>query len=153
MNQNNNNYYNDIFRGIKIAKVFVVDDDRTIVYLFEKLLSATGHEVIAKAYDGEQAIKIYRNFQDFPDIVLMDHRMPKKDGLTTIKEILTINPKCKIVFISADFSAIDQALEIGVSHYLVKPISIMDLSIIINQVISGSRKEESTVVKSQTFCS
>lgn len=112
---------------------------------------AKGHEVVAKAYDGEQAIKIYRDFQDFPDIVLMDHRMPKKDGLTVTKEILTINPKCKIVFISADLSAKDQASEMGVSSFLVKPISIMDLSIVIDQVLSGSRKEKPTVVKSQTI--
>jgi YesN/AraC family two-component response regulator len=77
--------------------------------------------------------------------------MPKKDGLTVTKEILTINPECKIVFISADFSAKDQASEIGVSYFLVKPISIMDLSFVINQVLSGSRKEEPTVVKSQTI--
>lgn len=53
----------------------------------------------------------------------MDHRMPVKNGIETTKEILNINPNCKIVFISADYTVKDQALEIGAIDFLEKPIN------------------------------
>ncbi|MFX0050130.1 MAG: response regulator [Candidatus Hermodarchaeota archaeon] len=127
----------------------MVDDDRTIVYLFEKLLHLRGHEVVGKAYDGEQAVEMYKNDKVIPDIILMDHRMPRKDGLTVSKEILGHNCDCKIIFVSADESAKEKALELGVAYFLVKPISIMDLLIVIEQVLSGSPKKEPTMIKPQ----
>jgi CheY-like chemotaxis protein len=129
----------------------LVDDDRTIAYLFEKLLHLRGHEVLAKAYDGEQALEMYKNFKVIPDIILMDHRMPRKDGLTVSKEILALNRDCKIIFVSADESAKEKALELGVVYFLVKPISIMDLLIVIEEVLSGSPKKEPTMIKHQTI--
>jgi response regulator of citrate/malate metabolism len=52
----------------------------------------------------------------------MDHRMPVKNGLETTKDILTINPNCNIIFISADYSVIDKALEMGAVDFLKKPV-------------------------------
>ncbi len=86
-----------------------------------------GHEIVAKAFNGEEAIEIYRSFQNAPDIILMDHRMPSKDGLETTKEILSINPNCKIVFVSADYRVRDKALEFGAIDFLEKPIDFTNL--------------------------
>ena len=86
-----------------------------------------GHEIVAKAFNGEEAIEIYRSFQNAPDIILMDHRMPSKDGLETTKEILSINPNCKIVFVSADYSVRDKALDVGAIDFLEKPIDFNTL--------------------------
>ena len=92
-----------------------------------------GHEIVDKAFNGEEALEIYRNFQNTPDIILMDHRMPLKDGLEATKEILAINPHCKIVFVSADYSVRDRALEIGAIDFLEKPIDFATLNRIIEK--------------------
>lgn len=89
-----------------------------------------GHSVVARAFNGEEAVEIYKklvkNPETRPDIVLMDHRMPKKDGLTTTKEILTINPNCTIIFISADSEIKRKVLEINCT-FLEKPIDFRSL--------------------------
>ncbi|MFX1253105.1 MAG: response regulator [Promethearchaeota archaeon] len=113
-----------------MAKFFIVDDDEDIVSLFEEFLRIKGHSVVARAFNGEEAVEIYKklvkNPETRPDIVLMDHRMPKKDGLTTTKEILTINPNCTIIFISADSEIKRKVLEINCT-FLEKPIDFRSL--------------------------
>lgn len=53
--------------------------------------------------------------------------MPSKNGIETTKDILKINPNSKIIFISADYSIRDQALEIGAIDFLEKPIDFSTL--------------------------
>ncbi len=92
-----------------------------------------GHEIVAKAFNGEEAIDIYKNLQNAPDIILMDHRMPSKDGVEVTEEILSINPNCKIIFVSADYSVRDKALEVGAIDFLEKPIAFNTLFRIIKK--------------------
>lgn len=92
-----------------------------------------GHEIVAKAFNGEEALEIYKNLQNSPDIILLDHRMPSKDGLETTKEILSIDPHCKIIFISADYSVRDKALKVGAIDFLEKPIDFITLYRIIEK--------------------
>ncbi|MFX1375356.1 MAG: response regulator [Promethearchaeota archaeon] len=107
---------------IIIAKIFIVDDDQNIVNLFEQFLRFKGHKIIAKAFNGVEALELYKTLQNIPDLILIDHRMPSKDGLETIKEMLSINPHSKIIFISADYSIRTKALEMGAIDFLEKPI-------------------------------
>ena len=110
-----------------MAKIFIIDDDADIVLLFEQFLVIEGHEIVAKAYNGVNAIEIFKNLQNNPDIVLMDHRMPLKNGLETTKAILEINPNSKIIFISADYTVRGEALKIGVIDFLEKPVDFTTL--------------------------
>ncbi len=57
---------------------------------------------------------MFKSFLKKPDIILMDHRMPKKNGIEASKEILKINGKTKIIFLSADSSIKEEVLSIGV---------------------------------------
>ena len=100
-----------------MATIFLIDDDSDIVTLFEKYLTILGHEIVAKAYNGEEAVKIFQEFRKSPDLILMDHRMPKKDGLTAAKEILRANNESKIIFFSADYSIKDKALALGAKYF------------------------------------
>lgn len=94
-----------------------------------------GHEIVAKAFNGEEALEIYKKFKNSPDIILMDHRMPFKDGLETTKEILSINPNCKIIFVSADYSVRDQAINVGAIDFLEKPLNFTSLLRIIEKTL------------------
>lgn len=117
-----------------MATIFLIDDDLSIVTLFEKFLTVIGHEIVAKAYNGEEAVKLFHEFRKIPDLILMDHRMPIKDGLTATKEILKFNNNCKIIFISADYSIKDEALTLGAKYFLEKPFKLDKLSRIIEKI-------------------
>lgn len=119
-----------------MAKIFIIDDDTDIVLLFEQFLKVEGHEIVAKAFNGEEALEIFKNFQNFPDIVLMDHRMPSKNGIETTKEMLKINPKCKIIFVSADYTVRNMSLEVGAIDFLEKPIDLSTLCTMIEKYTS-----------------
>jgi len=122
--------------GPKIATIFLIDDDLSIMKLFDKFLTIIGHEIVAKACNGEEAVKLFHEFQKIPDLILMDHRMPKKDGLTATKEILRFNHSSKIIFISADYSIKDRALALGAKYFLKKPFKLDKLSHVIEKIIS-----------------
>jgi len=120
-----------------MATIFLVDDDSSIMILFEKFLTVLGHEIVAKAYNGEEAVNLFHEFRKVPDIILMDHRMPIKDGITAAKEILELNNDCKIIFLSADYSIKDKALALGAKYFLEKPFKLDKLS----QIIEKASKE------------
>lgn len=111
----------------KITKIFIIDDDIDVVLLFKQFLVIDGHEVISKAYNGEEAVEIFKKMSIKPDIILMDHRMPVKNGLETTEEILSINPDIKIIFVSADYTIKKKALEVGAIDFLEKPIDLNTL--------------------------
>ena len=98
-----------------------------MVLLFEQFLVIEGHEVVSKAYNGEEAIDIFKQMSIKPDIILMDHRMPAKNGLETTQEILSINSDSKIIFVSADYTVKEKALEVGAIDFLEKPIDLNTL--------------------------
>ena len=104
-----------------------------MVLLFEKFLVMEGHEVISKAFNGEEALDIYKKMSTKPDIILMDHRMPVKNGLETTEEILRINPNIKVIFVSADYTIKKKALDIGAIDFIEKPIDLDTLVAIIGK--------------------
>ncbi|MFX0029305.1 MAG: response regulator [Candidatus Hermodarchaeota archaeon] len=113
----------------------MVDDDLEILFLYQKMIEYIGFEVIGVANDGDEAVELYRCFKNKPDIILMDHRMPKKNGLEATKEILNIDCSTKIIFTSADVSIKDEALAIGAVSFKQKPFSIENLKNNILKVI------------------
>ena len=86
-----------------------------------------GFDVIGKANNGEEALNMYKSFNDKPEIILMDHRMPIKNGIETTQEIIKLNNNSIIIFASADKSVKDKALSVGASRFLSKPFSYEEL--------------------------
>ena len=70
---------------------------------------------------------MFKSFSPKPDIILMDHRMPIKNGLETTKAILEIDSKSKIIFVSADNSVKEIALTMGAREFLKKPFGFQTL--------------------------
>jgi len=91
------------------------------------VLGMSGFDVIGEAKNGEEAVSLYITFPKKPDIILMDHRMPIKNGIEATKQILNINKKSRIIFTSADNSIKQEALSIGAKYFLDKPFSITEL--------------------------
>lgn len=106
------------------CRIFIVEDDPTLQKLYQWVLKNAGHTVIGTANDGVEAVDMFRAFLEKPDIIIMDHRMPNKEGIETSREILKMCRRTKIIFASADISVKKVAIELGVESFLSKPFEI-----------------------------
>ena len=118
-----------------MIKIFVVDDDQSLQRLYSLILKEAGFEIIETAINGKDALEKYNKLEVKPDIILMDHRMPIKNGLDTMIEILKINHNEKIIFASADLTVKEKAKAIGACAFLDKPFKMQQLLIVIQQII------------------
>ena len=96
-----------------------------------------GFTVIVSAYDGAEAVTLFNTLNPRPDILLMDYRMPIKDGVSATQEITHIDPNTKIIFLSADETARDQALAAGAISFLVKPVRFTHLLKTIDEALEN----------------
>ncbi len=119
-----------------MVKIFIVDDDQSLQRLYTLILQESGFEVIDTAFNGKIAVEKCNNFQEKPDIILMDHRMPIKNGLDAMIEILQINDHEQIIFASADITIKDEALSLGACAFLDKPFNMKKLLVTIKDVIN-----------------
>jgi len=118
-----------------MVTVLIVDDDLAILRLFKMMLELEGFHTF-EANNGEKAVNMYKSLQEKPDIILMDHRMPIKNGIEASKEILAIDNHSKIIFLSADASIKNKALSIGAIKFIEKPFSNNSLIKSIKTVLS-----------------
>ena len=107
-----------------MVTIFIIDDEAILHRLYKDVFAIKGHQVVADAYDGEEAVQKYTTLIDKPEVIILDHRMPNKDGIEAMKEILIVEPKAKIVFISADANVREEALENGAISFGLKPVTI-----------------------------
>ena len=106
-----------------MARIMVVDDSKTFRELVVDIIKKGGHDVVAEAEDGLQAIELYSKVN--PDVVILDIIMPKISGNDAIKGLLKIDPDAKIIICSTlDFEdLIEDTIKLGVKGYIVKPIN------------------------------
>lgn len=121
-----------------MAKVYIIDDEETIQYLYKEGLALEGHEIIGTAFNGLQALQEMEYLNPYPDVIIIDHRMPIKNGLDTLKEMYMskIQRNAKILFITADPTVREEASKLGVSHFIQKPFSILKLAKMITELFS-----------------
>ena len=117
-----------------MVKIFIVDDDQSLQRLYTLILKEAGFEIIDTAFNGKIAVEKFNNLEEKPDIVLMDHRMPVKNGLDAMAEILQINNHTKIIFASADMSIKQKAIARGACAFLDKPFDLRKLLAIIQKI-------------------
>ncbi len=121
-----------------MATVLVVDDSRTMLLILRKLLGELGHEVVAEAANGKEAIVAYETHN--PDLVTMDITMPVMDGVTAVRLIVKRHADAKIVMVSAygHSKMVLKAIAAGAKHFLVKPIIAERARKVIDEVLAGS---------------
>jgi YesN/AraC family two-component response regulator len=110
-----------------MIKIFIVDDDESLQRLYGLILIEAGFEIIETAINGKEAIEKYHKLEIKPDIILMDHRMPIKNGLDSMVEILKTHNNAKIIFASADNSVKEKAKSLGACAFLDKPFKMQEL--------------------------
>lgn len=110
-------------------KVFLVEDEIVTREGIRDNIdwNRNGFEFCGEAADGETALPLLKSLQ--PDVLITDIKMPFMDGLQLSKIVHEIMPKIKIIILSGhdEFEYARQAIELGVSEYLVKPVSVQTL--------------------------
>jgi len=125
-----------------------VDDDIDIMTIYREILLMKDHDIVAEAQDGEEAIKIFRQMKKCPDIIIMDHRMPEKNGLDAMKEIHTINPMQGVIFVTADYEAAMTAIQNGASSFIIKPFRMDELFNSIETTLAVLRERQNNLRES-----
>jgi CheY-like chemotaxis protein len=80
------------------VRVLIADDEKLFSLTLADLVRACGHEVVDVVHSGLDAIRSYRRYK--PDVVLMDVLMPRLNGLTACRNILSEDPAGCILFLS-----------------------------------------------------
>jgi DNA-binding NarL/FixJ family response regulator len=101
-------------------RVLLADDHRLMLEGLSNLLEAHSIEVVGMAKDGMEAITLSRKLK--PDVILMDIRMPRCDGLAATRFIKTKMPQIKIIILTTSTEDEDlfEAIKSGASGYLLK---------------------------------
>lgn len=129
--------------GGKMISVFLVEDEFVVREGMKKNVDWVGSNInfLGEAPDGELAYPLIQKLK--PDIVITDIKMPFLDGLDLSRLIRKELPKTKIVILSGygDFDYAKQAISIGVTDYLLKPISPEKLLEAVRHVAGVIREE------------
>ncbi len=106
---------------MSLRKIMIVDDDPFACDILRKFLAGKGYNVVV-TYRSDAALGIYR--QERPDVVLLDIRMPGRDGLEILQELKALDPKANVIIISAvrEERVMERAKAEGALDYVKKPI-------------------------------
>jgi two-component system response regulator AtoC len=120
------------------GKILVVDDEESVRAMLRVVLRNEGYEVL-EADDGEPALEIFQREQ--PDIVLMDVRMSKMDGMTAFRSMRKQGTSATVILMTA-FAAVNAAVEAmkaGAYDYVIKPFNIDELKLLLRRALENRR--------------
>jgi response regulator NasT len=107
-------------------RILIADDESIRLLSLRAQLSALGHQVVAEASTGEEAIALAANRR--PDLAILDIKMPGMDGIEAAERITQTRP-IPIILLTAYSEAqlVERAAQANISAYLMKPVSEEDL--------------------------
>lgn len=118
-----------------MATIGIVEDSLTLIEMYSELLAFLGHSVIVLGRNGKDAVESFKSASAGIDLILMDYSLPIQDGIVTSKEILTMEPEQKILFVSAHPEIEDDAMDIGALDFIAKPFSLSHFEQLIHRCI------------------
>jgi DNA-binding NtrC family response regulator len=121
-----------------MERILVVDDEKLIRWSLQKNLSRAGYEVL-EAEDGIQALEEIE--EKGADLVLLDIRMPGKDGIEVLQHVVEHHPEVPVILMTAHSSvegAVD-AMKRGAFNYLVKPFSQDEMLVLVHKALETTK--------------
>lgn len=133
----------------KKLRILIADDESIIRLDLKEMLEDNGHTVVGEATDGKLAVELAGKLS--PDLIVMDVKMPNMDGLEAVRKINSDPKRARIpvVMVTAysQPELVEQAVELGVFAYLVKPIKEGDIMPTIE--VAMSRAEEMNALNNE----
>jgi DNA-binding NarL/FixJ family response regulator len=129
-----------------VTRVLVVDDQTVVRDGLVLLLGLLpGLEVVGSAGDGEEAVRLVD--ENPPDVVLMDLRMPRVDGVEATRRIKAEHPSVQIVVLTtySDDESVFAALQAGARGYLTKDAGAEEIARAIDAVLGGDAQLDPSV--------
>lgn len=107
-------------------KILFVEDSAEVLANYTRYFQRY-YKYFENASDGLEAYKKYRTFE--PDVIFLDIKIPKMDGIEVLKRIRKKDQTIKIVMLTAysEDVFVNKALSLGADHFLAKPIELYDL--------------------------
>jgi len=123
------------------GKIYICDDDQGVQNLMEKMLNTQGHQISAFGQGQLLLQALADQEEDFPDLILVDLRMPDIDGLDLLRCIKAQRPAQKVVMMSG-FGTVRSAVEAmkqGAHDFLLKPFTSSELYNLVDKLIEHNR--------------
>ena len=124
--------------GAELIRVLVADDQALVRQGLVTLLGLVeGIDVVGAAADGEEAVRLAEELH--PDVVMMDLRMPRMDGVEATRRILAAGGAARVLVLTtyADDDSVFAALQAGALGYLTKDSSADDIALAVRTVHAG----------------
>jgi nitrogen regulation protein NR(I) len=124
--------------------VLIIDDEKDVHYSFRRLLEKEPLEILS-ADSGDEGLRLAR--KSAPDLVVMDIRMGRQNGLDTLKELRQLNPKQVVIMMTAygtSQTAIE-AMKRGAYDYVLKPFDIPHLKNLMFEALAAARAMQQIV--------
>lgn len=130
-------------------KLLIVDDEAIERKAIKHIISQEDLKisVTEEASNGRQAIAKANVF--FPDIIIMDIKMPGISGLEAVSEIKKFHPGCKIIFLTAFnyFEYAQQAIQVGVEDFLIKPANKTKVTELMKKIIEDLDRQREALIR------
>lgn len=122
-------------------QVFIIDDDFSIAQALKQALAPFRFHVSTYANVEEAKTAIQ---QKTPDLVFLDYRLEEQNGLSLIEPLLSENPRCHIVVMTAfaSFDIVVEAMKLGAKDFLRKPFSLDEVEILSKRVAETIRLQK-----------
>lgn len=131
------------------ATILIVDDEVGFVETMAKRLEKRNMAVL-KAFDGDQAM---RTLADNPgvQVVILDMKMPGKDGLVVLQEIKEAHPLVEVIMLTghATVPSAVEGMQFGAFDYLMKPCSFEDLNKKIREAVVLKQEHDGEAVEAR----
>jgi DNA-binding response OmpR family regulator len=124
--------------------ILIVDDDREVRFGTRIRLEAAGYRT-REATDGEECLEMTADYQ--PDVILLDIRMPKMDGLAALYNLKSTAATSRIPVIMLSASVVDkkEAIDNGATYFLAKPYHGKDLLAAVEAASKSGHSPASTL--------
>jgi len=121
-------------------KILIVDDEDNVRELVKNIILNYDYTLAGEADNGEEAVEKYKTLT--PDLVILDILMPGIDGVETLKRILQINPKAKVIMLTVleEEEQVETYLKAGACDYIFKPFLSDKLIKSIEKVLCSQKK-------------
>jgi two-component system, NtrC family, response regulator PilR len=129
-------------------KILVADDEQSMREFLDIMLKKEGYKV-SLASNGEEVVKLVDN--DLFDLVLLDIRMPKLDGISALKKIKANAPETIVIMITAYASADTaiKAMKEGAYDYITKPFKVEEIKLIIKNALEKKNLQKENILLKQ----